>query len=161
VFIARLSDQVRSNSFLWAEAGIRTQERYSRITPVSSAVSRTTVLATVAAEISNSYLALRRRAPLLPNPVGTKDLAHAHQRSANRVLDTAASLGGALIKACQFASTRPDLLPPVYIRTLSKLQDRMPPHPWSEMKTVIKRELGRRPQEVFAQIEHEPIAAAS
>ena len=41
VFIARLSDQVRSNSFLWAEAGIRTQERYSRITPVSSAVSRT------------------------------------------------------------------------------------------------------------------------
>jgi predicted unusual protein kinase regulating ubiquinone biosynthesis (AarF/ABC1/UbiB family) len=161
VFIARLSDQVRSNSFLWTEAGIRTQEHYSRITPVSSAVARTTVLATVAADISIGYLALRERARVLPNLVGPKDWELQHQRSANRVLDTAASLGGALIKACQFASTRPDLLPAVYIRTLSKLQDRMPPHPWSEMKTAIKRELGRRPQEVFAEIEHEPIAAAS
>lgn len=161
VFIARLSDQVRSNSFLWAEAGFRMQERYSRITPVSSAVSRTTVLATVAADISIGYLALRERARLLPNLVDPKDWELQHQRSANRVLDTAASLGGALIKACQFASTRPDLLPAVYIRTLSKLQDRMPPHPWSEMKAAIKRELGRRPQEVFAEIEHEPIAAAS
>jgi predicted unusual protein kinase regulating ubiquinone biosynthesis (AarF/ABC1/UbiB family) len=161
VFIARLSDQVRSNSFLWAEAGFRTQERYSRITPVSSAVSRTTVLATVAADISIGYLALHERARLLPNLVGSKDWELQHQRGANRVLETAGSLGGALIKACQFASTRPDLLPAVYIRTLSKLQDRMPPYPWSEMKAAIKRGLGRRPQEVFAEIEHEPIAAAS
>jgi hypothetical protein len=99
VFIARLSDQVRSNSFLWAQAAIRTQEHYSRITPVSSAMSRTTVLATVAADISVGYLALRERARLLPNLVGPKDWELQHQRTANRVLDTAASLGGALIKA--------------------------------------------------------------
>src|ERR1700687_4519030 len=72
VFIARLSDQVRSNSFLWAEAGLRTQERYSRIPPVSSAVSRTTVVATAAADISVGYLALHERARVLPTLVGSK-----------------------------------------------------------------------------------------
>jgi ubiquinone biosynthesis protein len=84
-----------------------------------------------------------------------------HQRGANRVLETAASLGGALIKACQFASTRPDLLPAAYIRTLAPLQDRMPPRPWSEIEQAISRELGRRPEEVFASIEQEPVGAAS
>jgi len=161
VFIARLSDLVRSNSFLWTEASLRTQERYSRITPVSSAVSRTVVLSTVAADISVGYIALRERARRLPNLIAPKDWELQHQRGANRVLDTAATLGGALIKACQFASTRPDLLPAAYIHTLSKLQDRMPPHKWSEMEAAITRELGRRPQEVFAEIEQKPIAAAS
>src|SRR5438876_10500571 len=140
---------------------LRTQERYSRITPVSSAVSRTAVLATVTTDISVGYIALRERARLLPNLIGPKDWELQHQRGANRVLDTAATLGGALIKACQFASTRPDLLPAAYIRTLSRLQDRMPAHKWPEMEAAITRELGRRPQEVFAEIEHKPIAAAS
>jgi predicted unusual protein kinase regulating ubiquinone biosynthesis (AarF/ABC1/UbiB family) len=77
------------------------------------------------------------------------------------VLETAASLGGALMKACQFASTRPDLLPAIYIRTLAPLQDSMPPRSWKEIEKAITRELGRRPLEVFAEIEHEPAAAAS
>ena len=161
VFTARLSDLVRSNSFLWTEAGLRAQERYSRITPISSAVSRTVVLATVATDISIGYIALRERARRLPKLISAKDWELQHQRSANRVLDTASTLGGALIKACQFASTRPDLLPAAYIHTLSRLQDRMPPHNWSEMEAAITRELGRRPQEVFAEIEQKPIAAAS
>ena len=161
VFAARLSDLIRSNSFLWTEAGLTTQERYSRITPISSAVSRTVVLATVATDISIGYIALRERARRLPKLINAKDWELQHQRGANRLLDTASTLGGALIKACQFASTRPDLLPAAYIHTLSRLQDRMPPHNWSEMEAAITRELGRRPREVFAEVEQKPIAAAS
>src|SRR5437016_13417381 len=56
---------------------------------------------------------------------------------------------------------RPDLLPPVYIRILAPLQDRMPPRSWSEIEKAITRELGRPPPDVFAQIEREPVAAAS
>ena len=37
----------------------------------------------------------------------------------------------------------------------------MPPRSWSEIEKAITRELGRRPHDVFAQIEHEPVAAAS
>src|ERR1700694_1503623 len=73
LFITRLCDQVRSNSFLWMEAWLKVQERYSRVTPVSMGLSRTIVLTMVAADISVGYLSLRERAQWSPNLVGPKD----------------------------------------------------------------------------------------
>lgn len=161
LFLARLADLARSNAFLWTEAGLSVQEHATRVVPVGQSLSRSLVLATVAADIFVGYATLSERAKWLPSLVKPRDWELQHQRSANRVLETAASLGGALIKACQFASTRPDLLPAVYIRTLAPLQDRMPPRSWSEVEKAITHELGRRPAHVFAQIEREPVAAAS
>src|SRR6266571_312025 len=161
LFLVRLSDLARSNAFLWAETGLQVQERSARTIQVGQGLSRSLVLATVAADILVGYTSLRERAKWLPSMVKPRDWQLQHQRSANRVLETAASLGGALIKACQFASTRPDLLPAVYIRTLAPLQDSMPARPWSQIEKAITRELGRRPADVFAQIEREPVAAAS
>ena len=161
LFLARLADLARSNAFLWTEAGLSMQEHATRVVPVGQSLSRSLVLATVAADIFVGYTTLRERAKWLPSLVHPRDWALQHQRSANRVLETAASLGGALIKACQFASTRPDLLPAIYIHTLAPLQDRMPPRSWSEVEKAITRELGRRPADVFADIEREPVAAAS
>ena len=161
LFLARLADLARSNTFLWAEAGLSVQEHATRVVPVGQSLSRSLVLATVAADIFVGYTTLGERAKWLPSLVKPRDWELQHQRSANRVLETAASLGGALIKACQFASSRPDLLPAVYIRTLAPLQDRMPPRSWSEIEKAITRELGQRPTDVFAQIEREPVAAAS
>ncbi len=161
VFLARLGDLTRSNYFLWLEAGLKLPERHSRVTQRGQVLTRTLVLGTVAADIFAGYTTLHKRKRWWPGLVRARDWNLQHQRGANHILDTASSLGGALIKACQFASTRPDLLPPVYIRTLSRLQDRMPPHPWSEIKAAITRELGRNPYEVFARIDEEPVAAAS
>jgi predicted unusual protein kinase regulating ubiquinone biosynthesis (AarF/ABC1/UbiB family) len=161
LFLARLADLARSNAFLWTEAGLSVQEHATRVVPIGQSLSRSLVLATVAADILVGYTTLRERAKWLPSLVKPRDWELQHQRGANRVLETAASLGGALIKACQFASTRPDLLPAVYIRTLSPLQDSMPARPWSEIEKAITRELGRRPTDVFAEIEREPVAAAS
>src|SRR3989440_987306 len=161
LFLVRLADLARSNAFLWTETGLQVQERSTRMIQVGQGLSRSLVLATVAADIVVGYTTLRERAKWLPSLVKPRDWELQHQRSANRVLETAAPLGGALIKACQFASTRPDLLPAVYIRTLAPLQDSMPARPWSEIEKAITRELDRRPQNVFAQIEREPVAAAS
>jgi predicted unusual protein kinase regulating ubiquinone biosynthesis (AarF/ABC1/UbiB family) len=161
LFLARLADLARSNAFLWTEAGLSVQEHATRVVPVGQSLSRSLVLAAVAADIFVGYATLGERAKWLPSLVKPRDWELQHQRGANRVLETAASLGGALIKACQFASTRPDLLPAVYIRTLAPLQDRMPPRPWSEIEKAITRELGQRPADVFAEIEREPVAAAS
>src|SRR3989454_8512249 len=161
LFLTRVADLARSNTFLWAEAGLSVQEHATRVVPVGQSLARALVLATVGADIFVGYTTLGERAKWLPSLVQPRDWELQHQRSANRVLEPAASLGGALIKACQFASTRPDLLPVVYIRTLAPLQDRMPPRSWSEIEKAITRELGRRPQDVFAQIEREPAAAAS
>lgn len=161
LFLVRVADLARSNAFLWTEAGLQVQERSIRTIRAGQALLRSLVLATVAADILVGYTTLRERAKWLPALVKPRDWQLQHQRGADRVLETAASLGGALIKACQFASSRPDLLPAIYIRTLAPLQDRMPPRSWTEIKKTITRGLGRPLADVFAHIEHEPIAAAS
>ncbi len=159
--LARLTDLTRANAFRWTEAWLYGQERLARGIPGGQAVSRSLALATVASDIVSGYLALWTRAKWAPFLVQDRDWQWQDQRSANRVLETASALGGALIKACQFASTRPDILPAVYIRALAPLQDRLPARPWAEIAPAIARELRRPLGEVFAEIAPDPIAAAS
>jgi len=70
-------------------------------------------------------------------------------------------LGPTFVKFGQILSTRPDLLSPSYISELSKLQDTVPPAPWEAIRDVITQELGHAPEEVFATIDPQPMAAAS
>ena len=70
-------------------------------------------------------------------------------------------LGPTFIKFGQILSTRPDLLPPLYITELSKLQDNVPSTPWELLREVLTRELGQEPEQVFMTIEPRPIATAS
>src|SRR2546428_3191894 len=134
LFLARLADLARSNAFLWTEAGLSVQEHATRVVPVGQSLSRSLVLATVAADIFVGYSTLGERAKWLPSLVKPRDWELQTPRTAHRVLETAASLGGALIKACQFASTRPDLLPALFIRILAPPQERMPPRSWSDIE---------------------------
>jgi len=70
-------------------------------------------------------------------------------------------LGPTFIKAGQILSTRPDILPDEYIEELLKLQDSIPPVPFSEAVGAIESELGKPWREFFKSIEKTPIAAAS
>ena len=70
-------------------------------------------------------------------------------------------LGPFYVKIGQLLSTRPDLLPPEYITTLTALQAGVPPIPWSEVETVIAQQLEKPIAEVFSNIEPEAIAAGS
>lgn len=123
--------------------------------------ARASVFAAVAAEIVTGYAALRARTRRDPRAVLPRDWDLAHRRGAARVHDTAVSLGGVLVKAGQFLSTRADLLPAPYITELVRLQDRMPPRPWLSIREAIVRELGRPVETVFASVSEEPVAAAS
>src|SRR5215217_4752108 len=67
-------------------------------------------------------------------------------------------LGTTYIKLGQLLSSRPDLMPDIYIEELSRLVDEVPPVPFSVIEPVIRRELDRG---VFVQIDPEPVAAAS
>lgn len=58
-------------------------------------------------------------------------------------------------------STRADLFPPEYIREFTKLQDRVPPAPFGDIKTVIEQELRRPLEEIFSEFGPESFAAAS
>lgn len=70
-------------------------------------------------------------------------------------------LGPTFIKIGQSISTRADLLPLSYIKELSKLQDNVPAFPNEAAMQIIERELGKPIAALFAEIEPEPIAAAS
>lgn len=164
-FPPRLGDLYRAQAFLWAGAGLAAGERLGRVVPPGfdglAAGRRGLVLGTVASELWSGYAGLRERARWFPWLVSEEDWGLQHRRGAGRVLDAAAALGGTLIKAGQFASTRPDLLPLTYTETLSDLQDRVPPQPWSVIEGAVSREIGRPLDEAFARFDREPIAAAS
>lgn len=70
-------------------------------------------------------------------------------------------LGPTFIKLGQALSTRADLLPPDFIRELVKLQDHVPPFPFSEAKNVVDTELKGSSAVMFESIEPVPLAAAS
>jgi predicted unusual protein kinase regulating ubiquinone biosynthesis (AarF/ABC1/UbiB family) len=70
-------------------------------------------------------------------------------------------LGPAFIKVGQALSTRPDLLPPVYLEELTLLQDQLPPFDNEVAFQFIQEELGAHPFEIYAELTPHPIAAAS
>jgi ubiquinone biosynthesis protein len=67
-------------------------------------------------------------------------------------------LGTTYIKLGQLLSSRPDLLPDVYIEELGKLVDHVPPVPFDQIRQVIADEL---PADAFVRIDPEPLATAS
>ncbi len=69
--------------------------------------------------------------------------------------------GVTFIKLGQLLSTRSDLLPEEFTTELAKLQDRAEPAPWAQVAEVIAESLGSPPEEVFAELQTEPAAAAS
>lgn len=70
-------------------------------------------------------------------------------------------LGPVYVKLGQLLSTRPDLLPEAYITSLSTLQAEVPPVDWDEIEIVIRQQLPRPLEEVFAVVNSVPVAAGS
>ena len=70
-------------------------------------------------------------------------------------------LGPTFVKLGQVLSTRADLLPGEFVSELRLLQDSVTPIPLDAVRAQIQAGLGRSPEEAFASIEQEPLAAAS
>ena len=70
-------------------------------------------------------------------------------------------LGPTFIKMGQILSTRPDLIPVEFIRELEKLQDNVPPFPFSQAKEIVERELRASLTDNFLHFHESPLAAAS
>jgi predicted unusual protein kinase regulating ubiquinone biosynthesis (AarF/ABC1/UbiB family) len=58
-------------------------------------------------------------------------------------------------------STRPDLLPDVYIKELEKLQDDVDPIPFADVEATIEEELKARISKLFSEFDKEPLGSAS
>lgn len=78
--------------------------------------------------------------------------------------DLARSLGelkGAAMKLGQFASQLSDFLPEELSAPLQRLQKDAPPMPFAVIRQQIEAELGSPPEELFAELDAQPYAAAS
>ena len=83
------------------------------------------------------------------------------QRRARQLIKILTNLGPAYIKIGQALSTRPDVVPPIYLEQLTTLQDKIPSFPNRVAFQFIEEELGRPPEEIYAELSPQPIAAAS
>jgi len=78
-----------------------------------------------------------------------------------RVRRALEELGPTFVKLGQILATRVDLLDPEWIAELSKLQDAAPAAPFDEIRAQITEDLGEAPEAIFAELETQPLAAAS
>jgi predicted unusual protein kinase regulating ubiquinone biosynthesis (AarF/ABC1/UbiB family) len=123
------------------------RQRYRRITGF---------FASVLAHVIWWDIVLRR---LLPGRVqGSR--ATRWRSLSRRFRQLAVEMGGVLIKLGQFLSSRVDVLPPEVTEELQGLQDEVPAVPTAAILAVMREELGDL-DEHFAEIEPEPLAAAS
>ena len=70
-------------------------------------------------------------------------------------------MGTAFIKFGQILSTRADLLPRDIILELQKLQDKIPPIPFEQVREQVEQGLGTPLEEIFDYFQEEAIAGAS
>jgi predicted unusual protein kinase regulating ubiquinone biosynthesis (AarF/ABC1/UbiB family) len=82
-------------------------------------------------------------------------------QTAEDVTETLGEMKGVLMKLGQMASFIDDGLNPAVRKTLSRLQDSVPPMSPELAAGMVTEELGGPPEQVFAQWDPEPIAAAS
>ena len=83
------------------------------------------------------------------------------QTRASECADLLASLGPAFIKAGQALSSRPDIVPPVLLEALAELQDQLPGFDSALAMACIEEDLGAPVDEIYAELDREPISAAS
>ncbi len=70
-------------------------------------------------------------------------------------------LGPTFIKVGQILSLRPDLVPVEYCMPLRDLLDKTEEMDLEEVMYILKKELGRKPKDVFSHISKRPVASAS
>lgn len=87
--------------------------------------------------------------------------AERQQQRATQLRELLTRLGPAYIKIGQALSTRPDLVPPLFLEELTRLQDQLPPFPNDIALHFIELELGAPASEIYAELSPDPVAAAS
>jgi predicted unusual protein kinase regulating ubiquinone biosynthesis (AarF/ABC1/UbiB family) len=92
-----------------------------------------------------------------PNPEDSDKV----DQNARDLPDDLERLGPTFIKLGQLLSSRPDLLPPGYLKALSRLQDDVKPFPFEQVQEIVEAELGVRIKKAFGSFEPVPLAAAS
>ena len=90
-----------------------------------------------------------------------KKTVNQNQNEEERLCRSMESMGITFIKLGQFLATRPDIIPGILLEELSELQDQLPGFDGDKAMELIEEDLGSKINEIFLEIEKEPISAAS
>lgn len=93
-------------------------------------------------------------------PAG-RALIDVHRQAAQRVTDLCRRNGATWVKAAQFFSCRPDVLPIEYIHALQTLQNEGEPVPFAQVERALARAWGEDWRERFSAFSEVPVAVAS
>ena len=106
-----------------------------------------------------SFLRDRRRWIRWGGP--TPRTAAFHERRARRMVHDFAVLGPAFVKLAQIFATRADLVPEPYLSALGTLTDRVPPVPWTQIRSALQAAWQADPDTVVDHLDPTPRAAGS
>lgn len=89
------------------------------------------------------------------------DKSGLHKKTAEQVFGEFTKLRGTALKIAQSFSVDQGFLPDEFSEVMTQAQYRVPPINRSLVRSIIKRELGRYPEQIFRSFEADAIAAAS
>ena len=144
----------------WKDLGARATEAWDQTRSMGKGAPR--VARVVSAGLG--LLATVRWYRLRAAAAGTETLGlgeDAHRALSARVRELCVELRGGVLKLGQIASSRPDLVGPIWAAELATLQDRVPAVDGAAIVARIEEELGQTVLDAFARFDAEAVAAAS
>jgi predicted unusual protein kinase regulating ubiquinone biosynthesis (AarF/ABC1/UbiB family) len=124
-------------------------------------LTRGWILGTLQARIAAGYVAAWLRGSFASEDEQRRLRNEAHLSAALRLLGGMSYLRGAVMKAGQALANYPTLVPEEFIETLGALHFEAPPMHFSLLQELLRDELGGEPEELFAEFDRRPLAAAS
>jgi predicted unusual protein kinase regulating ubiquinone biosynthesis (AarF/ABC1/UbiB family) len=111
--------------------------------------------------VGGSYVWHALKRPFQSARSKDQDLFDLHLKNAMRIVESSRELRGAFMKLVQMLSMRDDIFPTEALNILSVVQSSVPPMEYGLIREQIKSELGKYPEQLFKNFEHEAFAAAS
>jgi predicted unusual protein kinase regulating ubiquinone biosynthesis (AarF/ABC1/UbiB family) len=146
---------------LAAVIGLRSRGAATASSLPTQRVRRTAKLVRVGARTGSSFVAMKARGTLASEQRKEQLRTDFELQTAEQVTELLGNMRGAMMKLGQMASYLDQGLPEAVRESLAQLQTNAPPMAYSLVEQVILQELGAYPDQVFAEFERTPIAAAS
>lgn len=71
------------------------------------------------------------------------------------------ALGTTFVKLGQLLSTRPDMIPAEYVAALERMQEKVAPIPFEQIRAIVEEDIGAPVSKLFAWFDPEPLGCAS
>ena len=124
-------------------------------------LTRLWTLGSMQAKIAAAYLAYWIRSGYATTDDKERLLNETHLKAAIKMVGSMSYLRGMLMKVGQYLASYPNIVPDQFVEALNRLQFEAPPMHYSLLREHVYHELGKDPEELFAEFETRAFAAAS